>query len=63
MTLRRFYQKGEMSYALLAQAQRLANNRAAAHARGRWLLLLNPDAYPEPGFIAALKAAAAKSAP
>lgn len=37
-----------------------ANNRAAAHARGRWLLLLNPDAYPEPGFIAALKAAAVK---
>ncbi|MEY2688435.1 MAG: hypothetical protein RL375_2633 [Pseudomonadota bacterium] len=28
------------------------NNRGAAHARGRWLLLLNPDALPEPGAIA-----------
>lgn len=35
------------------------NNRAAARARGRWLVLLNPDAYPEPGFIEALLAAAA----
>ena len=36
-----------------------ANNRAAARARGRWLLLLNPDAYPEPGFVQAFLAAAA----
>jgi GT2 family glycosyltransferase len=36
-----------------------ANNRAAAAARGRWLVLLNPDAYAEPGFIRALLAAAA----
>jgi GT2 family glycosyltransferase len=28
------------------------NNRAALQARGRWLLLLNPDALPEPGAIA-----------
>jgi N-acetylglucosaminyl-diphospho-decaprenol L-rhamnosyltransferase len=34
------------------------NNRAAERANGRWLVLLNPDAYPEPGFIAALLAAA-----
>ena len=34
------------------------NNRAAERARGRWLVLLNPDAYAEPGFIAALLAAA-----
>ncbi|MGZ3369224.1 MAG: glycosyltransferase family 2 protein [Caulobacteraceae bacterium] len=37
----------------------VGNNRAAARARGRWLVLLNPDAYAEPGFIAALLAAAA----
>ena len=36
-----------------------ANNRAAARARGRWLVLLNPDAYPEPGFIQTLLAAPA----
>jgi GT2 family glycosyltransferase len=36
-----------------------ANNRAAVAARGRWLVLLNPDAYAEPGFIRALLAAAA----
>jgi GT2 family glycosyltransferase len=35
------------------------NNRAAAHARGRWLILINPDAYAEPGFLAAMLAAAA----
>jgi len=35
------------------------NNRAAERARGPWLLLLNPDAYAEPGFIAALLQAAA----
>jgi N-acetylglucosaminyl-diphospho-decaprenol L-rhamnosyltransferase len=35
------------------------NNRAAERARGRWLVLLNPDAYAEPGFLAALLAAAA----
>ena len=35
------------------------NNRAAERARGRWMVLLNPDAYAEPGFLAALLAAAA----
>ncbi|MBB4266920.1 glycosyltransferase [Roseospira visakhapatnamensis] len=34
------------------------NNLAARHARGRWLALLNPDAFPEPGWLAALMAAA-----
>lgn len=28
------------------------NNLGARHARGRWLLLLNPDAVPEPGTLA-----------
>ncbi len=35
-----------------------ANNRAAKTARGEWLAFLNPDAYPEPGWLAALLAAA-----
>jgi GT2 family glycosyltransferase len=35
------------------------NNRAAERARGRWLVLLNPDAYAEPDFLAQLLAAAA----
>lgn len=35
-----------------------ANNRAAAAATGEWLALLNPDAYPEPGWLAALMDAA-----
>lgn len=30
------------------------NNLAIRQARGRWLALLNPDAYPEPGWLAAL---------
>lgn len=34
------------------------NNRAAEQAQGRWLVLLNPDAYPEPGWLQALLAAA-----
>lgn len=34
------------------------NNRAAAVARGRWLALLNPDAYPEPDWLERLLAAA-----
>jgi GT2 family glycosyltransferase len=34
------------------------NNRAAERARGRWLVLLNPDAYPEPDFLQALLKAA-----
>lgn len=36
-----------------------ANNLAASHARNcRWLVTLNPDAFPEPGWLAALLAAA-----
>jgi GT2 family glycosyltransferase len=35
------------------------NNLAASHARScRWLITLNPDAFPEPGWLAALLAAA-----
>ncbi|HWW24513.1 MAG TPA: glycosyltransferase family 2 protein, partial [Caulobacter sp.] len=30
------------------------NNLAAREARGRWLALLNPDAYPAPGWLGAL---------
>jgi len=30
------------------------NNLAVKSARGRWLALLNPDAYPEPGWLKAL---------
>jgi GT2 family glycosyltransferase len=32
------------------------NNLAAAQARGRWLVLLNPDAYPRPDWLAAMVA-------
>jgi len=32
------------------------NNLAAREARGRWLVLLNPDAYPHPGWLEALMA-------
>jgi GT2 family glycosyltransferase len=35
-----------------------AVNQAARAARGRWLALLNPDAFPEPGWLAGLLAAA-----
>ena len=35
------------------------NNRAAEQARGRWLVLLNPDAYPQPDWLERLLAAAA----
>jgi GT2 family glycosyltransferase len=35
-----------------------AVNQAARLARGRWLALLNPDAFPEPGWLEALLAAA-----
>lgn len=35
-------------------------NLAARHARGRWLVLLNPDAYAEPDWLQALMAAAAR---
>jgi GT2 family glycosyltransferase len=34
------------------------NNRAARQARGRWLVLLNPDAYPQADWLAQLLAAA-----
>jgi N-acetylglucosaminyl-diphospho-decaprenol L-rhamnosyltransferase len=34
------------------------NNRAAQKARGRWLVLLNPDAYAEPDFLEQFLAAA-----
>jgi GT2 family glycosyltransferase len=34
------------------------NNRAAEQARGRWLVLLNPDAYAEPDFLEQFLAAA-----
>lgn len=37
-----------------------ANNLAAREARGQWLVFLNPDAYPEPGWLEALMAAAAR---
>lgn len=36
------------------------NNRAAALARGRYLVTLNPDAFAEPGWLAALVAAAGR---
>jgi GT2 family glycosyltransferase len=36
-----------------------ANNRAAEAAKGRWLALLNPDAYPHPDWLARLQACAA----
>ena len=36
------------------------NNLAVKQARGRWLALLNPDAYPEPGWLAALMDGAAR---
>jgi GT2 family glycosyltransferase len=37
-----------------------ANNRAAEDARGEFLATLNPDAFAEPGWLAALLAAAAR---
>jgi N-acetylglucosaminyl-diphospho-decaprenol L-rhamnosyltransferase len=36
------------------------NNLAVKSARGRWLALLNPDAYPEPGWLTALMAGVAR---
>jgi N-acetylglucosaminyl-diphospho-decaprenol L-rhamnosyltransferase len=36
------------------------NNLAAREARGQWLALLNPDAYPEPDWLAELIAAAGR---
>jgi GT2 family glycosyltransferase len=35
-----------------------ANNRAAKRANGEWLVFLNPDAYPEPQWLAELVAGA-----
>lgn len=37
-----------------------ANNRGAALARGRWFATLNPDAFPEPGWLEQLLAAATR---
>ncbi len=37
-----------------------ANNRGAEDAAGNWLATLNPDAFPEPGWLEALLAAAAR---
>jgi GT2 family glycosyltransferase len=37
-----------------------AGNQAAREGRGRWLVLLNPDAYPEPDWLAELMAAAGR---
>jgi N-acetylglucosaminyl-diphospho-decaprenol L-rhamnosyltransferase len=37
-----------------------ANNQAARAARGRWLVLLNPDAYAAPDWLAELAAAAGR---
>ncbi|MBS0361624.1 MAG: glycosyltransferase family 2 protein [Proteobacteria bacterium] len=37
-----------------------AGNQAARLGAGRWLVLLNPDAYAQPGWLAALAAAAAR---
>lgn len=34
-----------------------ANNRASKKARGKWLALLNPDAYPDPNWLEMLVAA------
>lgn len=36
------------------------NNLAAREARGRWMVLLNPDAYPAPDWLEALVAGAAR---
>ncbi|MEC7572363.1 MAG: glycosyltransferase, partial [Pseudomonadota bacterium] len=35
-------------------------NRAAGQARGRWLALLNPDAFAAPGWLAALLSASGR---
>lgn len=37
-----------------------ANNRAAETCQSEWLVFLNPDAYPEPGWIDALLSAASR---
>ena len=37
-----------------------ANNRAASKARGEWLAFLNPDAYPEPDWLASFSDGAAR---
>jgi GT2 family glycosyltransferase len=37
-----------------------AGNQGAREARGRWYVLLNPDAYPRPDWLAELAAAAAR---
>ncbi|MBI3506669.1 MAG: glycosyltransferase family 2 protein [Proteobacteria bacterium] len=38
-----------------------ATNRAAEMARGRWLAVLNPDAFPEPGWLGELVGAARRN--
>lgn len=37
-----------------------ANNYGAKFARGEWIVTLNPDAFPDPGWLAALSQAARK---
>ncbi|WP_299439972.1 glycosyltransferase family 2 protein [uncultured Rhodospira sp.] len=39
------------------------NNLAARHARGPWLALLNPDAFPDPDWLSSLLAAAERHPP
>lgn len=55
---------GDPRFAFEANGENLgfaaANNRAAARARGTWLALLNPDAFPEPDWLANLLDAAAR---
>jgi GT2 family glycosyltransferase len=55
--------KADPEILLMENAENLgfaaAVNQAARRARGRWLVLLNPDAYPQPDWLERLLAAAA----